>query len=148
MPYAENTKVEVEKTIADIVKMLKAAGAKRIGQQENETDILIYFELADRAIRFRVPLATAYMGPSRHRNGAPVDPRSWLDQKNRQRARALLLVIKAKLESVASEVETFEEAFLANVMGKDGRTVYEAIRDPLAVEYRERPAHLLLGGPA
>ncbi len=91
---------------------------------------------------------TVYAGPTSYRNGAPINSLAWLDQKNRQRARALMLVIKAKLESVESGVETFEEAFLANVMGADGRTVYEAIQPAIATQYRERSAALLLGGPA
>ncbi len=36
-----------------------------------------------------------------------------------------MLSIKAKLESVASGIETFEEAFLADVIVDDGQTVYD-----------------------
>jgi hypothetical protein len=40
------------------------------------------------------------------------------------------------LESVESGVETFEEAFLANVVTPGGGTVYERLQEPLALEYQ------------
>lgn len=69
-----------------------------------------------------------------------------MEQAHRQKARALLLVIKAKLESVESGVETFEQAFLPNVVMADGATVYERIAAPIADEYRTgAPRVMLLG---
>jgi hypothetical protein len=44
------------------------------------------------------------------------------DQEVRRRWRALGLVIKAKLESVESGIETFESAFMANIVMPDGKT--------------------------
>ncbi len=44
----------------------------------------------------------------------------------RQRWRALALVIKAKLEAVASGIVTFDEEFYAHMILPDGRTVYQA----------------------
>ena len=59
------------------------------------------------------------------------------EQAVRQRWRALALVIKAKLESVESGIETTEQAFLANVVVMaDGFTVYERIKQPIALEYQ------------
>ena len=64
-----------------------------------------------------------------------------LDQAKRQRGRALLLVIKAKLESVESGIETLEQAFLAHVVMADGKTVHERIAEPIALEYQSgRPS--------
>jgi hypothetical protein len=45
------------------------------------------------------------------------------ERDQRQRWRALVLVVKAKLESIESGLETFEEAFLANIMLPNGSTV-------------------------
>ena len=50
-----------------------------------------------------------------------------------------MLCIKAKLESVASGIETFEEAFLAHVIVDDGQTVYDYVR-PKLVEIAETGA--------
>jgi hypothetical protein len=44
-------------------------------------------------------------------------------QEIRQRWRALLLVIKAKLEAVESGITTFEQEFLAHLVMANGETV-------------------------
>lgn len=151
MAYAEETKVPLEQSIAEIIGMLRKAGAQRIAQYEEPDRFTVTFQLGDRLVRFRVPLVTEYAGPVAHGNGRPVDKTRWIDQRNRQKGRALMLVIKAKLESVASEVESFEEAFLANVVLSDGATIYERVREPIAVEYQTGRSIPLLpdfrGGP-
>lgn len=144
MAYAEETKVPLEQSIAEIIGMLRKAGAVRIAQYEEPDRFTVTFEMDDRLIRFRVPLVTEYAGPASHGNGRPVDRHKWIDQRNRQKGRALMLVIKAKLESVVSEVETLEEAFLANVVMSDGATLYERVRTPIAVEYQTGKAMPLL----
>jgi hypothetical protein len=58
------------------------------------------------------------------------------EQKTRrQKWRALLLCIKAKLESVASGIESFEEAFLAHVVLPNGQTVADHIAPRIAESY-------------
>ncbi len=127
MAYGEHTKVPFDRTVAEIIAMLRKAGAMQIGQVEEPDRLTILFAMADRQVRFRV---------------------SWSgDRSQRQRARALMLVIKAKLESVESEVETFEEAFLANVVMANGATVYERISEPLALEYQTGKPAMMLEGP-
>lgn len=109
----------------------------------------IMFTLGDRQMKFTVPLVMTYDGPERGGNGRVIDQQAWLEQRNRQKGRALMLVIKAKLESVESGVETFEQAFLANIVTLGGQTVYERIREPLRLEYSEGKVQpLMLSGPA
>ena len=137
MTYAENTTVPVEKTVSEIVKLIKKAGAQRVAQVEEPDSFAIQFFMADRMIRFRVRLPALYMQAKRGPRKVTVpEANASRAQRHRQRVRALLLVIKAKLESVSSEVETFEEAFLANVVMADGLTIYERIREPIALEYK------------
>lgn len=129
MAYAERTQVPFDKTVRDIMAMVKKAGAQQVGQMEEAERLTIIFALADRQIRFRV---------------------AWekTPASQRQRARALMLVIKAKLESVASGVETFEQAFLANIVMADGATVHERVSGDLRLEYQSgKPTMFLLGGP-
>lgn len=149
MAYAERTDVALDKSIAEIIDMIRKAGAESIGQMQDPDKITIAFALADRRIKFVIPMVTEYGGPKRHPNGKPIREQAWIDQKNRQKGRALMLVIKAKLESVESGVETFEEAFLANVIMSDGRTLYERVREPIAIEYQTgKVAPLQLAGPS
>lgn len=127
MAYAERTAVPFTKTIADIMAMLRKAGALQVGQMEEENRLTIMFAMHDRRVRFRVSWANT-------------------EAAKRQRARALMLVIKAKLESIASEVETFEQAFLANIVMADDRTVYERVGSDLALEYRSGSIGMYLIG--
>jgi hypothetical protein len=111
MPYAEHTKVPIEKTKTEIETTLIRYGADRFAYFVEASKAVIVFEANQRRLRFDLPL-----------NGGTNEKAQRL---RRQQWRALLLCIKAKLESVASRIETFEEAFLAHVVMPDGRTVYE-----------------------
>ena len=128
MAYAESTTVPVEKSIGEITALVKRAGAYRIGHIEDVDSIALQFFLKDRLLRFRVDLPSVEEVPERDGRGSaiPLERRNRMAaQMCRQKARALLLVIKAKLESVESKVETFDEAFLPNIVTPDGRTIGE-----------------------
>lgn len=154
MAYAENTTVPVEKSLNEIVAFIKKSGGARVAQMEDIDALAVQFFLNDRMLRFRVPVPTAESLP-KFNNGnnrnieIPMAQRQKAsDAMRRQRARALLLVIKAKLESVESGVETFDEAFLPNIVMSDGCTVWERVGEPLALEYKTgKTAPFLLEGP-
>jgi hypothetical protein len=153
MAYAENTTVPVEKSMGEIVALVKKAGAVRIGQLEDVGALSVQFFMTDRMLRFRVPVPTLddiAKNDSKHRYiDIPLAVRQKkVEAARRQRARALLLVIKAKLESVESGVETFDEAFLPNIVMSDGATVWERVGGTLALEYQSgKPMPFLLEGP-
>jgi len=119
-------------------------------QYEEPGRFVLQFELGGRLIRFSVGLPPIEDMSATDGRGNPIAlaaRQKKQDQAHRQRARALLLVIKAKIESVDSKVETFEQAFLANVVMADDRTVYERIAAPIAAEYDTRtPQQLMLPG--
>jgi hypothetical protein len=114
---------------------------------DGRAEFALQFELADRLIRFRVPFLTD--AEVKKRTGPRQDPKTVGEQWRRQRGRALLLVVKAKLESVESGIETVEQAFLANVVTTSGMTVFEAIDTASARDIAlARPKdQQLLGGP-
>jgi hypothetical protein len=144
MAYAETTSVPFERSVMEIITMIRRAGAEQIGQMEDRTYFAVQFTLDARMIRFRVPFPTIEDMPTRNgRNQmlTAAQRAERLNQAKRQKGRALMLVIKAKLESVESGVETIEQAFLANVVMSNGQTVYDRIREPIAIEYDTgRPA--------
>lgn len=128
MAFAEYTKVPVDKTRSDIEQMMTKAGATHFASFLEPGKAMIGFRLKDRNIRFDLPL-----------------PAKISDQQRRSKWRALMLVIKAKVESFESGIETFEEAFLAHIVvgGTGGRTVYEEIKEPLALGYEGKDVPLL-----
>ena len=138
MAFAETTKVPFERSISEIVSMVRNAGADRIGQMDTITHFTFQFTLGNRMVRFTIPMPTVDEMPvkdGRNSTLTKAQREARLDQARRQRGRALMLVIKAKLESVESGIETFEQAFLANVVMLDGQTVHERIHERLAIEY-------------
>jgi hypothetical protein len=151
LAYAENTTVSIERSVSEIVALVKKNGANRIMQVEEPGYIGISFFLNDRLLRFKVNLPgietiKQYSGNGRYLNEGQRKAR--LEQRHMQRARALLLVIKAKMESVESGVETFEEAFLANVVMPNGMTIAEMTVPRIAQAYEsgETPPLLLTSG--
>lgn len=124
--FAADTRVPVEKSKADIEKLVRKYGAKGFSAGWHNELAKVEFLLSDRHIRFTVSTA-----------GAP--------QVGRQRWRALLLLIKARFVAVDSKISTVEQAFVGDIVTPDGRTVYEAIREPLKVAYANKEPVALLG---
>lgn len=149
MAYAEDTKIPFERSIADVMGVIAKAGADQIGQMQSKDEFAVQFTLADRMVRFRVPFQKLEDMPVKDGRGSRLSAaqrEAKLAQSKRQRGRALFLVIKAKMESLESGIETFEQAFLAHVVMADGKTVYERIGGDLALEYETgRPKMALLG---
>lgn len=119
--FAASTKVSAEQTRTEIERTLSRYGATAFAYMTQQGRAIIAFEATERRIKITVPLPTGDTDRER--------------QEARQRWRALLLVIKAKLESVESGIETLEEAFYANIVMPDGRTIYEATRENVAIAY-------------
>jgi hypothetical protein len=122
MTYAAHTKVPVDRTKIEIERTLARYGADRFAYFAEGGKAIIVFEAHDRRLRFDLPL--------------PEGDSAKDQQARRQRWRALLLCIKAKLESVEAKIESFEEAFLAHVVLPDGKTVGEHALPTVAAIYR------------
>lgn len=151
MAYAENTSVSVEKTEAEIKATLRRYGADRFMSGEDRTGAVISFEMKDRRVTFRLPLPDRKEQRFVHDGRRNVRPaakqlEAW-EQACRSRWRALLLCLKAKLESVESGIETFEDAFLAQIVMPDGGTVAEHVRPRIAEAYSSGTMQPLLPPP-
>jgi hypothetical protein len=94
------------------------------------------FELNSRRIRFDLPLPDRaadefvyrFWGGERKNEQLSIDKQHKLwEQACRQRWRALLLAIKAKLEAVESGITSFEKEFLAHIVMADGKTIGQHI---------------------
>lgn len=127
MPYAKYTEVPVSKTRAEIEMLLERAKAKQYGTAvDYELKVArVQFKLHERIIRFTVNL------PDRQKLGETRFARD-----ERQRWRALLLVLKAKLESVESNIETFEHAFLSQIVMPNDKTVGDIVTAQIAESYK------------
>jgi hypothetical protein len=86
----------------------------------------VTFKLNDRVVRLDVPMPCELDEPPR---GGWTKAR--LETKTRERWRALVLVLKAKLEAVDSGISTLEQEFLANMVMRNGMTIGQAMLERL-----------------
>lgn len=126
--YAKDTRVPIAQSRMEIERLLEKARAKQYGTAVDYDlrQARVQFCLQDRVVRFVVAL------PDPKKMGQGLR----FEQAERQKWRALLLVIKAKLESVENTIETFEEAFLANIVMPNDATVADIVRPLIAESYR------------
>jgi len=137
--YAERTEVAVAKSRAQIEALLERHKAKQYGTAVDYDQLRarVQFRLHDRIVRFLITL------PDRRKLNA-----SRAERLERQRWRALLLVIKAKLESVESGIEVFEQAFLAQIVMPNDQTVADLITPQIAESYETGRMPRAALGPA
>ncbi len=136
--YASGTSVSVERTRAQIEKLVSRYGATRFMSGWDGDIAAIGFTLESRTIRFEIPLPDKNAKefrytPTRKFLRTPRDAEKAWEQACRSRWRAMLLVIKAKLEAIDLGVTTVEREFLAwMVVPGDGRTIGDVVIPQLA----------------
>lgn len=133
----------VERSRAEIENVLARYGAQQFMYGWNPEGAVIAFVVRtesgqQRQVRFHLPLPSRderrFTHHSRGRRTADAAEREW-EQACRQRWRALLLVVKAKLEAVASGIASFEDEFLSYIMLPDGGTVGAWVGPQLEAAY-------------
>lgn len=125
--YALKTRVEVDTTRREIEHTLTKYGASKFGYYYGDGEAQVMFALKERHIKFLMKVVEK--GP-----------------EARQRWRALLLCIKAKLESVDCGIESFDDAFMSHVVMPDGKTFGEHARPAMAAALKNGVAPTLLIG--
>jgi len=127
--YARETAVSAERSRAEIEATLKRYGASAFGYLTRPDRAAVEFQMNGKRIRFIVPLPEpadyAMTEGRRPRRRTPGQLQVAVEQAVRQRWRALNLVIKAKLEAVASNITTLEQEFLAHIVLPNGQTAGE-----------------------
>jgi hypothetical protein len=121
--FAQKTKVPVVQSRAEIERLLGKHKCSQylLGTDYDHNVARVQFRAYNRIIRFVLAL------PDRKKYSTGRGGAERWEQAERQRWRALLLVIKAKLESVENGIATFEEEFLAHIVMPNGQTVMEIV---------------------
>jgi hypothetical protein len=148
MKYASETSVSVETSKAEIERLLQRYGAKEFAHGWRSDKAVIQFSMQSRCVRFVLPLpdkSEFAKTPSGRRMRNDTDTLKAWEQGCRQRWRALVLTIKAKLESVESGIEEFDSAFMAQIVMPSGKTISEEITPQIerAYETGKMPALML-----
>ena len=146
--FAEGTDVPVERSRNEIENVLARFGADQFMYGWRGEAAVIAFRAQGRHIRFLLPMpqatdeAMTKTGRGQMRTGETL--RRAVDQEKRRRWRALCLCIKAKLESVATGIETFEDSFMAHVVLPTGETMSDHVRPLIAQAYESGKMQPLL----
>lgn len=118
MPYAADTDVPVERSKSQIEAMLRACGARGFASAWDDFGDRVEFLWNALRIRFHLPRAARanfmHDNAGRERKPSAVDRR--LQQHDRQRWRALYLVVKAKLEATDAGISCIEDEFLSFIV--------------------------------
>lgn len=148
--YAEGTTVSVETTEADLKRLLRQYGADAIVVGWDGPVNTIGFRLHGRHVRYVIERPAKTEAMITHYPSGKSRPDWKQDEaviaEERRRWRALLLIIRAKLELIAAGDATFDEEFLAHTMLTDGSTVGEWIAPQLADIYRSGAMPALVPG--
>jgi hypothetical protein len=113
--YAINTKVTVEETIHHVAGQIARYGGdrfKHLLDPPNKRAVFV-FDYRNYTISFGFPIP------------------DYDAQERRRIYRAALLAIKAKLESVASGIESPAQAFMAHIVTENGQLMFDKARNLL-----------------
>lgn len=116
MAYAQKTTVSPEKTRLEIERTVTRYGATHflIAQEPERATVMFRYDRWQ--VRFLLPLPQQdFSSRAKH------------DQTIRSRWRALLLIIKAKLEASQTEISSFEVEFMPHIVMHGGRTIGEQL---------------------
>jgi hypothetical protein len=147
MAYAKNTKVPVGQSRAELERVLTRYGADVFSYGQEDTRAIVAFRANGRHVKFELPLpsAAAVYNPNATRSAEEQR-----EQRVRELWRALVLVVKAKLEAVETGIESFEQAFMPYLMLPDGTTAGEFLIPQVQAAYEtgEMPSLLPAARPA
>ena len=137
--YAKDTTVDASRSREEIERTLVRYGADQFMYGWRDSQAVVEFRAKNRRIRFLLTLPSKndfkFTDAKRIVRSDKAQQEAY-DQACRQRWRALLLVIKAKLESAESGIETFEEAFAMQTVLPDGTTGGEYFLPQVETAYK------------
>lgn len=150
--FAEGTKVPIETTRAELERLLTRYGAEAVVVGWDGPTSTIAFRLRGRQVKYTIERPALTDSIITHYASGKPRPRNMISEaiaaEYRRRWRALLLIVKAKLELVASGDADFEDEFLAHTMLPDGSTVRDWLDPQLENAYRSGQMPSLMPGSA
>lgn len=146
--FASQTTVPIEKTRMEIERTIIRYGAGSFMSGNHKDKAFIQFLMKNRQVRFvmELPNRNDFVRDGRNHLRTANQLNEAVDQATKQRWRALLLVLKAKLESVESGISTFEQEFLSNIVLPNGQTAGDWLIPQIKVVYETGVMPPLLPG--
>lgn len=146
--YAAGTDVPVDRSIAEVRRILRNYGATGFVFAESENRAVIGFAVHDRQVRFALPMpdpkGREFTRTPTGKSRTAIAAMAAYDAAVRQVFRVFVIVIKAKLASVESKLVSFDDEFLAFLVLPGGQTVGDATRERVAEAYASGQVPALL----
>jgi hypothetical protein len=125
--YGASTEVAAGRSRDELEQTLVRYGADGFGYGWDGLKAVITFRFEGTMVRFTIKMPNLkddefQLTPTGKGRSETQAYKAW-EQAQRQRWRALNLVVKAKLEAVDSDITTFQEEFLAHILLPNGETV-------------------------
>lgn len=156
--FASNTSVPVERSQAELQRLVRQHGASTVATMQTETGAAVAFQVGAYRVRLEldVPTTKHFLDAAKQDKA----PRGWLswdekrrlhwareqvEQVERQRWRALLLVTKAKFELIAEGASSIEREFMADLLLPNGQRVEQWLVPQLKDNEGKRMPPLLPG---
>ena len=139
MSYAEDTKVPISRTKAEIETLLTKHGCDSYATATIADRAAVQFTLNNRLVRFELRLPDRIdfrLTESGYQRSADAVKAAHA-KAARSRWRALLLCIRAKLEAVESGIETFDEAFMPHLVMPGGARLGTEVLPHVETAYAE-----------
>ncbi len=138
--YAAETTVSVDRSKNEIETLLERHGADSFMYGWDDQKVIVGFRYNGFMVRIAVPLPDREsdeirLTPSGKQRRNDQSAEKVFQQAVRQRWRAMMLIIKAKLEASESGITTFEEEFLAHIVLPDNRTVAQFLLPQIEQAY-------------
>jgi hypothetical protein len=137
--YAAGTDVPTDRSIAEVRRILRNYGATGFVFAEENGRAAIGFAVHDRQVRFILPMPDPkdreFTRTPTGKGRTPIAAMAAYEAAVRQVFRVFVVVIKAKLAAVESNLVSFDDEFLAFLVLPGGQTVGDATRDWVAEAY-------------
>lgn len=133
--FAEGTSVAIDKSRAEVETLLERHGASHVAIMRSPEESIVVFQIGVLRVRRAVQVPTQGSAEAR-------------DREHRRRWRALVLILKAKLEMITGGESTMEREFLADMMLPNGETVESEFLPKLlqALQANKQPRLALTSG--
>lgn len=132
--YAANTSVPVERSRAELERILTKYGASKFGTMSEPTKAIVYFEVKGRQVQWTIPMPSPSDKAFTHKGWrlrVTSQRDKLLDTERKRRWRVGVITVKAMLEAVESKLLTFDQAFLPHiVIPGTAKTIGEALSTP------------------
>lgn len=127
--YAHGSEVPVQRSRAHLEQLLHAHGCEGFGYGWTNTTDRVEFVWQTNRVRFTLPrpVREKFLLTPAGLQRSDKQVQAALEAEDRRRWRALLLVVRAKIEAVESGISIFEEEFLAFIVLPNERTVGEIL---------------------